>query len=151
MVGGTGIAVPLSYLEALTNEQSKTTRIHIVWAVREHGFLADVLQHDFRRIFQERDIDDRVMMTVHITQEDADENKDGELGDGIKHFLVKEGRPEVCTAVEEMAIEGGKSDRGLAVVACGPSQMADDARRACVKVLGKGYRGVEYFEESFKW
>jgi hypothetical protein len=29
--------------------------------------------------------------------------------------------------------------------------MADEARKASVRVLGRGCRGVEYFEESFKW
>jgi hypothetical protein len=36
-------------------------------------------------------------------------------------------------------------------VACGPARMADEARRASVSMLARGFRAVEYFEESFKW
>ncbi|KAL2390471.1 hypothetical protein RJ035_001233 [Blastomyces gilchristii] len=38
-----------------------------------------------------------------------------------------------------------------AILVCGPAEMADEARVAVHEVLKKGYRGVEYFEESFGW
>jgi hypothetical protein len=68
----------------------------------------------------------------------------------LTNVKLKTGRPNVSAAVSEAALDAGRCG-GLAVVACGPSTMADDARTACVRVLGEGYRGVEYFEESFKW
>ena len=59
------------------------------------------------------------------------------------------GRPNVSLSVEEAAEDAGRCS--LAVVACGPARMADEARRASVSMLARGHRGVEYFEESFKW
>lgn len=149
VVGGTGIAAPLSYLASLLESTSKTTRIHILWAVREHGFLTNVLERDFREILKERGADDKLVLTVHVTQEATEEGKDEDLGEGMQCCLLKAGRPDVYAAVEEEAeleVRGG-----LAVVACGPAQMADDARRATVDALTRGHRGIEYFEESFKW
>ncbi|KAF2009490.1 hypothetical protein BU24DRAFT_379912 [Aaosphaeria arxii CBS 175.79] len=151
VVGGTGIAVPLSYLAALLDSTSKSTRIHILWAVREHRFLTDVLKRDFRQIIQDRDAEDKVTLTVHVTQEDTDEGKDDDLGEGLKRCVLKAGRPDVYAAVEEEAQLEETNHGGLAVVACGPAQMADDARRATIQALERGHRGIEYFEESFKW
>lgn len=129
-----------------------------MWAVREHAFLTDVLRRD---IPSEVLRDERIRFTVHVTQ-DAEMKDDiglgsgeggessGLLGDGMHaNVEVRAGRPDVNAAVaHEARIVGGKR---LAVVACGPAQMGDDARRACVRALAKGFRGVEYFEESFKW
>jgi predicted ferric reductase len=146
VVGGTGIAVPLSYLARLLEDGNRVQNVHIVWAVREHGFLNDVLRHDMRSEWLR---DERLRLTVHVTQ---DEELKDDINSGRVHpssMTLKAGRPDVDLAVDESAedSEGGS----LAVVACGPAQMADDARRASVRALGRGHRQVEYFEESFKW
>lgn len=109
---------------------------------REHAFLASVLR-EFRTLLE----DERVGLEVHITQ-DA-EDKDDALVNGVKRMKLEVGRPDARFEVEYAAREAGY-DR-LAVVACGPARMADETRKACVDMLGKGFRGVEYFEESFKW
>jgi predicted ferric reductase len=142
IVGGTGIAVPLSHLSRLLSPSSTTQRVKIVWAVREHAFLASVLR-DFAGLLG----DERVDMEVHVTQER--EVLDEVLGEEVKSVRVLGRRPDVCGMVEEAAREARRER--LAVVACGPASMADAARAACVEVLGRGYGGVEYFEESFKW
>jgi NAD(P)H-flavin reductase len=157
IAGGTGIAVTLSHLPSLLASTPQMISIHVVWAVREHAFLGDVLRRD---IPAEVLLDERVRFTVHVTQ-DAELKDDvalggeggegsGLLGDRLQaNVEVKAGRPDVNAAVaHEAKVASGKR---LAVVACGPAQMADDARRGCVRALGKGFRGVEYFEESFKW
>jgi hypothetical protein len=86
-------------------------------------------------------------MEVHITQDR--EVTDGALGKDLKGVRIVTRRPDVYSAVEEAARDAGQSS--LAVVACGPAGMADQARGACVQMLEKGHKGVEYFEESFKW
>ena len=139
IVGGTGIAVPLSYLAKILGEQSRTMSLKIVWAVREHQFLVDAVDSDFRGFLENEKLD----LTAYVTQ-DA-EGKEHERD----RFRVHRGRPDVYTEVEEAARDSGH--RPLAVVACGPGQMADDARRAVVNMLGRGYSRVEYFEESFNW
>jgi predicted ferric reductase len=143
VVGGTGIAVTLSHISRLLSSTSHTESVKIVWAVREHAFLASVLR-DFSGLFG----DERVDMEVHITQ--ASEVMDEVLDQDLKSVRIVTKRPDVFGAVQEAAQDAGQADR-LAIVACGPASMADQARLASVEMLAKGYRGVEYFEESFKW
>jgi NAD(P)H-flavin reductase len=142
IVGGSGIAVPLSHLSSLLSPDSAIQSLKIVWAVRQHGFLASILQ-DFKGLLA----DERVDMEVHVTR--REEAYDDVLGEEVRSVRLLTGRPDVRRSVEGMVREAGK--QALAVVACGPARMADEARKASVEMLGEGYAGVEYFEESFKW
>ncbi|KAF1994177.1 ferric-chelate reductase-like protein [Amniculicola lignicola CBS 123094] len=145
IVGGTGIAVALSYLEKLLADDSRVISVHIVWAVRDHALLVEVIERDLQHFFK----DERLHLTAHVTRETnpADEIP----AQDMRAMKLKAGRPDVRAAVEEGAERGDAGRRSMAVVACGPAQMADDARRGCVRALEKSSRGVEYFEESFKW
>lgn len=142
IVGGTGIAVPLSHLAHVLSTSSRVQSVKIVWAVREYAFLASVLR-DFRGLLS----DERMEMEVHVTRDD--EAKDDVLGEALKSVRLMAHRPNVHDTIVEAARDAGQQP--LAIVACGPALMADQARRASVQMLGKGHRGVEYFEESFKW
>ena len=144
IVGGAGIAVPLSYLSSLlhSSSSSKTENLKILWALREEEFLNETLEVDFRGLVG----DERLIVSAYVT---------GELqGSGIaagrKGVKVQRGRPNVTREVVDAAEEAGLG-AALAVVACGPGRMADDARKAVVGLLGRGYGKVEYFEESFNW
>lgn len=142
IVGGTGIAVPLSHIARLLAPKSQIQSVKIVWAVREHAFLASILQ-DFKGLLA----DERVTMEVHITQDK--EVMDEVLGADLKSVRIMTKRPDVPLAVQEAARDAGQQP--LAVIACGPALMADQARKASVNMLSEGFRHVEYFEESFKW
>jgi NAD(P)H-flavin reductase len=145
LVGGTGIAAPLSYLtHLLSSPSSRVRRLRIVWAVREHAFFVDVLAR-----FKELLRDERVEVDVHVTRDE--EGKDDPVAEGLEGVGLLAGRPDVDAEVEEICRGSGGRDVRTAVVACGPSMMADQTRRACVRAIGDGYRSVEYFEESFKW
>lgn len=142
IVGGTGVAVPLSHISRLLSSSSRTQSVKIVWAVREHAFLTSVLR-DFSGLLG----DERVDMEVHITQDKEVESE--VLGEDLKSVRIVTKRPDVFGAVGHAAENTGQGS--LAIVACGPASMADQARKASVKMLARGHRGVEYFEESFKW
>jgi NAD(P)H-flavin reductase len=142
VVGGTGIAVPLSYLAILLSEDSIVITMRIVWAVRERAFLASILDM-FRELLE----DERVYLEVHVTQNQ--ENRNDITEEQLKRVMTKAGRPDVHAVVENAAVEAG-CER-LAVMACGPAQMADQVRGATVNVIGRGFCGINYFEESFKW
>jgi predicted ferric reductase len=142
VVGGTGVAVPLSHLAYLLSSTSHVQSVKIVWAVRQHAFLAPVLRN-FRGLLS----DERVDIEVYVTRDE--EVKDDVLGDDLKNVRVMPHRPDVQAAVEDAARDAGQMR--VAIVACGPAMMADEARKVSVEVLAKGYHGVEYFEESFKW
>ncbi|CBX97522.1 similar to ferric-chelate reductase [Plenodomus lingam JN3] len=142
VVGGTGIAVALSHLAHLLSCKSHVQTVKVVWAVREHAFFASVLQ-DLKSLLG----DERVEMDVHITRDD--QAKDVVVGEVFKCIKRKTNRPDVHNVVKESAQDAGRAS--LAVVACGPALMADQARRASVEMLSQGHVGIEYFEESFKW
>lgn len=127
LVGGSGIVVPLSYLHSLTSPS-----VHIHWAVREARFAEAVLQKEFRNA---PDVSVDIYMTAS--------------SDRLEGVRCHAGRLDVAAEVESAVRRVGKES--LAVVACGPAGLADDARRAVVEALGKAEGAVEYFEESFQW
>ncbi|KAJ4363678.1 hypothetical protein N0V83_009974 [Neocucurbitaria cava] len=142
IVGGTGVAVPLSHLHRLLQADSAVHSVKIIWAVREHAFLESILR-DFKGVLG----DERIEMEVHVTRDE--EAQDEPMGRNLKSVRIMTHRPDVRAAVEDTAKDAGQAR--VAVVACGPALMADQARKATVEMLEKGYRGLEYFEESFKW
>lgn len=142
IIGGTGIAVPLSHLHRLLQADSHAQSVKIVWAVREHAFLESVLR-DFKGLLS----DERVDMEVHVTRDE--EAKDEVQSEDLKSVRIMTHRPDVSAAIEQSARDA--MHQSLAIVACGPALMADQARKASIHMLGLGHRGVEYFEESFKW
>ncbi|RYO96839.1 hypothetical protein DL765_011412 [Monosporascus sp. GIB2] len=147
VVGGSGIVVLLSYLEALGGSAaSRTRRVRVVWAVREASFAASVLREDLRASYGGLDL----FLDVYVTRGDGEGGDLGRLTETTKQFRVLRGRPYVRGEIEGAMRELGH--RGsLAVVACGPARMADDARKAVVDTLGRGRSKIEYFEESFNW
>lgn len=142
VVGGTGIAVPLSHLAHILSAESTVQSVKIVWAVREHAFLASMLR-EFKHLL----VDEWCTLEVHVTQDI--EHKDDIPDQVPRGVTIEVGRPNVHSSVVAAAQDAGR--QSLAIVACGPARMADEARKASVQMLGKGFRGVEYFEESFKW
>lgn len=129
IVGGSGIVVPLSYMQRFSASQ---TKVSIHWSVREAVFAEEILSRDLG----EMEVD------VYLT---ADSH--GEI----------ETRPEVrwharrMDAFGTVKSAGRSAERILAVVACGPAQMAAEARKATVDLMKRGRGRVEYFEESFQW
>ncbi|KAH6625641.1 ferric-chelate reductase-like protein [Boeremia exigua] len=142
IVGGTGIAVPLSHLAHLLSPESRVQSVKIVWAVREHAFLASMLK-EYRTLLG----DERCDLEVHVTQDVG--HKDDIPNQTPRGVSIVVGRPNVRLSIEAAAEDAGQAS--LAIVACGPARMADEARKASVQMLANGFRGVEYFEESFKW
>ena len=142
IVGGSGIVVPLAYLAQL-NSSPRVRSVRIVWSVREAGFAEEVLRRDMRGAFE----GGRVSVEVFLTGGSGE--RDLNSVDWHKSVSVSEGRPDVSAEIECSA--RGAMGGSVAVVACGPARMADEARGAVVGVLGEGYHRVEYFQEAFNW
>ena len=142
VVGGTGIAVPLSHIAHILSSDSTVQSVKIVWAVREHAFLTTMLS-EFKALLS----DERCTLEVHVTQDI--EHKDDIPDHTQRGVAIVFGRPNVRLSVEEAAQDA--EQQSLAIIACGPARMADEARKSSVEMLRKGFRGIEYFEESFKW
>lgn len=140
VVGGSGIVVPLSHLASLSPS------VRVVWAAREEQFAAEVLREDFGGAGV---LDGGwLALDVYITGGSGCGRGHGRPPAWPEAVTVLHGRPDVYAEVECAARTVGAGS--LAVVACGPARMADDARRAVVDMLGRG-SNIEYFEESFRW
>ncbi|KAL4792196.1 ferric reductase NAD binding domain-containing protein [Aspergillus venezuelensis] len=61
------------------------------------------------------------------------------------------GRPDVRSIIRNEAQEARENSLRLAVLTCGPAQMADDCRKTVYEVMKTGFMDVEYFEEAFGW
>ncbi|KAF5676147.1 ferric reductase Fre2p [Fusarium heterosporum] len=140
VVGGSGIVVPLSYLQVLTGPTApRSVKIH--WAVREPAFALDVLKTDIADALGSANLSIDIHLTTHTPQD--------ELSDWPSQVTLQRGRIDASSVVRN----GSEKTNGesLAVVACGPAQMADDARKTVADLLRNGVMKIEYFEESFQW
>lgn len=143
IVGGSGIVVPLSYLEVLNRSQTVKS-VTIVWSVREPAFAEEVLKHDVPATIHNGKVDIQVYLTRGFSSD-----PDATPPEWSKLVNVVSGRPDVHSTVEYAAY---RSDgESLAVVSCGPAIMADDSRQASVSMLARGFHRIEYFQEAFNW
>ncbi|KAF5664793.1 ferric-chelate reductase [Fusarium heterosporum] len=126
LVGGSGIAVPLSYLGKLIKLSSQTRSITIHWAVRQTALAIDILNQELSEVLHDR----RVKIVIYLTSLD-DRKSHGEAVLGLVELRSK--RMNVEDVINE-ACET-KNEGSMAVVTSGPGKMADE----------------KYFEESFQW
>ncbi|KAF5121159.1 Ferric/cupric reductase transmembrane component B [Metarhizium anisopliae] len=140
VVGGSGIAVALSYLQKLTLMDWPGT-ICIHWAVQQAALAADILGCEMSCALNS----ERVQVNIYVTG-----LGNGAVSDEVGHRGVKckAGRMDIEQVVEA-ALDAGEGS-SLAVVACGPARMADDCRRAVVSRMLSPLLRIEYFEESFQ-
>ncbi|RBR10388.1 hypothetical protein FVER53590_12507 [Fusarium verticillioides] len=144
IVGGSGIAVPLSYLHKLTTLSSKPSRIEVHWAVRQSAFAVDVLNTDLSDILG----NDRVEINIYLTAGDVD----GRIACDETIYRLAEWRSKRLN-VEEI-IDGALEDDyegSIAVVTSGPAKMADESRCVVAARTVPSLPPIEYFEESFQW
>ncbi|KAF4884060.1 Ferric/cupric reductase transmembrane component B [Colletotrichum fructicola] len=142
VVGGSGIAVPLSYLKKLTTSCSRPKLIEIHWAIRQVGLAVDVLTHELKNISSYG----QVKIHVYVTTMDnrrIDDQATYRLAEWKFHRLNVE---KVIQAILNTGEEGS-----LAVVASGPGRMADESRRAVAVRMVFSEPRIEYFEESVQW
>lgn len=152
MVGGSGVAAALPYIQEFLRPRHaiRAKHIHLVWAVRQYSFARDILDNELAA-GASASAHDRVKLDFFVTgpspkavKDDAlglDRYEDGDTRISYQRFVAdKMLREEVSQAVGS-----------LAVLVCGPAQLADDARRAAVQVVKGGFDRLEYFEEQFGW
>ncbi|KPM39373.1 hypothetical protein AK830_g7186 [Neonectria ditissima] len=141
VMGGSGIVVALSYLQALTDATTTTPRaVQIHWAVREPEFALDVLRSDIGDALGSSNLS----VEIHLTSHARDDGRDWPAQVSIQHGRID--APSIIALAKAKV-----ADESLAVVACGPAQMADAARETVAGMLSRGDTGVEYFEEGFQW
>ncbi|KAF5705704.1 ferric-chelate reductase [Fusarium mundagurra] len=144
IVGGSGIAVPLSYLHKLTTSATKPSKIEVHWAVRQSAFAIDVLNHDLSDMLG----NDRVEINIYLTaSEVASRRACDETIYRLANWRSK--RLNVEESIDR-ALEGGH-EGSIAVVTSGPAKMADESRSVVAARTMPSLPGIDYFEESFQW
>ncbi|KAG6010043.1 hypothetical protein E4U21_000485 [Claviceps maximensis] len=157
IVGGSGVVVAISYLQGLVSQSRDTNdkSIQLHWAVREPAFAAEVLARDMSDAVC--DNDGSLSIDIYFSAETppqlrsaVHDDADSSASQIARHYRRLSARQIVMQAAAECGADCRK-ERTLAVVACGPARLADDARRAVIEAMDGGLCEVEYFEEKFRW
>lgn len=138
IAGGTGIVTPISYFPRLLNRSKPGPSIAVHWSVREPAFANIILEQYFDMVAGS----DNVFLTLHASQRINTHPL-------LTHVVLQVGRPNIQHIIESAAATaaGGR----LAIVACGPAGMLDDARLAVVRALKSSRCTIDYFQDSFAW
>lgn len=164
IVGGSGITVAMSYLQqhaerarARHTDSSKapctrTRQITLVWAAREPSMIREITAGELQPLCQREDVRMLLFSTSRQDHSHDDDASNGHEKPADQDYApqISLGRPnvtnEILGAINDAA---NVPETRIAIVACGPAAMADEARHAVHKALKGGKDMVEYFEESF--
>lgn len=175
IAGGSGIAAVMPYLadhvRRAQEGKTRTKAVHLVWANPKEGYARLLMEGPLAAALARAD----VTATFHITGESSSassvrdlppvasgtnssgEDVNKELGlsptTSTPHgaTLMRGKRPNVPLLIHEAAATAHENDSRLAVFACGPALLADDARQATYEVMRSNSGSIEYFEEAFGW
>ncbi|KAJ5113971.1 FAD-binding 8 [Penicillium angulare] len=174
VVGGTGIAaaVPylLSHLERVKASETKTSRIHLVWVMRQRAMWDQVFTDELEHILQSSDITVTAYCTK-LTSSLEDSSSQNSSSDEMKTPHEKTstvsstpvsspsqigvrfmpGRPNMRELFMAEVAESKDSSSSLGVLTCGPAQMADESRSCVYEAMKHGFHEIDYFEEAFGW
>ncbi|KAE8140337.1 ferric reductase like transmembrane component-domain-containing protein [Aspergillus pseudotamarii] len=174
IVGGTGIAAAVPYIiEHISRAKEGTTRtvrIQLIWSARSTEMYSQVLCDELSTLLHHEDITTTYFCTnkssfglemktesgelpgespVSSTLGDKEGNVTSSVRNGTVQFLS--GRPDVGGIIKAEVQEAKVSSGRLAVLTCGPAQMADDCRQTVYEVMKDGFQDIEYHEEAFGW
>ncbi|PMB66823.1 Ferric reductase transmembrane component 5 [Beauveria bassiana] len=132
LVGGTGIVTPISYMSRLIGNSRRKPVVDLHWAVREPAFANMVLEHYLGEALRA----DNIEVTLHASRSIDLQPLFSES------VLQRMGRPAIPAIIAAAATAAGRGR--LAIVACGPDGILDDARLGVlclVDVACTGARG----------
>lgn len=148
IAGGSGIAAVLPYMQEfmLSSRSQPTKRVHIIWAARQQTFVRDVLDHELAPAA----LNPAVKLDLYVTGASPKLVKDKvvDLDRFDDDIGMRYERPIIGQLLPREVRDSAGS---VAVMVCGPAQMADDARKAAVEAVAEGYEGLGYYEEYFGW
>jgi NAD(P)H-flavin reductase len=178
IAGGLGITAMIPYLReyirrsSVTTQSANTTvrtrRITLAWADRHRAFFHKIIDDDLADVAQCAYIEIRLYCTlaesigssssssfmdtsvppkfVDLEQSSKDRQPEGQHVRVIHHR-----RPDVRTIVKTESNRAHEGAEAMAILVCGPAEMADSARAATVQAMRSGVRGIEYLEDVFSW
>ncbi|KAH8707680.1 Ferric/cupric reductase transmembrane component B [Beauveria bassiana] len=139
IVGGTGIVTPISYMHRLIGNSKRKPVVDLHWAVREPAFANMVLEHYLGEALRA----DNIEVTLHASRSI---DLQPLFSESVSQRM---GRPAIPAIIAATATAAGRGR--LAVVACGPEGILDDARLGVVRALNKATCTIDYFQDSFAW
>ncbi|KAL3493281.1 ferric reductase NAD binding domain-containing protein [Aspergillus germanicus] len=173
VVGGTGIAAAVPYiidhLSRVAEGRTRTLRIKLVWSARMKEMYSRVFCDELATLLHHETISTTFYCTKGIASlpdtksETSDafsdavassnsitEKKSADVS-ATEPVTFVSGRPDVRQLVAMEAEEVKAGCGRLAVLTCGPAQMADDCRQTVYEVMKGGFKDIEYYEEAFGW
>ncbi|KAB8256537.1 ferric reductase like transmembrane component-domain-containing protein [Aspergillus pseudonomiae] len=174
IVGGTGIAAAVPYIiEHVSRAKEGTTRtvrIQLVWSARSTEMYSQVFCDELSTLLHHEDIattyfcTNKASLDLEMKAGSGDEpgespmsstldDKEGNVASSVRNGTVRflSGRPDVGGIIKAEVQEAKISSGRLAVLTCGPAQMADDCRQTVYEVMKDGFQDIEYHEEAFGW
>jgi NAD(P)H-flavin reductase len=173
VVGGTGIAAAVPYiidhLSRCADGRTQTFRIRLVWSARTKEMYSRIFCDELATLLHHETISTTFYCTKGtdslpdtksetssapgdaVAGSDSATEKKGAEVSGTAPVNFVTGRPDVRGLVAMEAEETKESSGRLAVLTCGPAQMADDCRQTVYEIMKGGFRDIEYYEEAFGW
>lgn len=180
IAGGSGIAAMIPYiLDHVSRAVAGQTRIRgltLVWSDRKQAYLRRIAEQELASALTRDDVrcifyctDSAKISTDSLPLPSPDEISmenacketkecgvlnDKETTDDIHEadsLIFRTGRPDIPELIESAAASAIESGSRLAVMACGPGELADAAREATHRAMRLQSNSVEYFEEAFGW
>ncbi|KAM0460102.1 hypothetical protein ACHAO4_002232 [Trichoderma viride] len=180
IAGGSGVAAMIPYiLDHVSRAAAGQTRVRgltLVWSDRKQSYLRRIAQQELAAALTRDDVKCILYCTASANvsidslpspspDEISIENtcketkecgvlKDKEANDDINEadsLIYKTGRPDIPMLIESAAACAIESGSRLAVMACGPGELADTAREATHRAMHNQSNSIEYFEEAFGW
>ncbi|KAJ5927782.1 hypothetical protein N7466_006738 [Penicillium verhagenii] len=153
IVGGTGIASAVPYLQDHlrrsgqdwqegSEEKTHIRDIELIWTTKQIPFIKHVTNKELKPLLAREDFQASFYSTGSSTIPPEDMSAIG--------YEITPGRPHLQSLIMSRACDASSAGISLAVLACGPAGMADEARAAAHLAMRQGYR-IKYLEESFTW
>ncbi|KAH8816727.1 ferric reductase like transmembrane component-domain-containing protein [Xylogone sp. PMI_703] len=160
LAGGSGITAVLPYIRRISEKRSSGLgpKANLTWIARERGFVEHILANELAPSIETNTSTPWLKTNFYITPRTADEaaqspsatESDNEAVESRSPSTInwQYSKPNVDHLIRQFAAQHDKKDK-VAVFICGPASMADDARKAIVKLLREGQNGLELFEEIY--
>jgi hypothetical protein len=155
IVGGTGIASAVPYIQDhlrrsiedrngnLASEKTRVRDMELVWTTKQREFIRDVSLRELKPALEREDF----RASLYATRDPIACVEDlSDIG-----LNIQSGRPHLQSLIMNRACDACSAGFSLAILVCGPSGMADEARAATHLAMRQGYRSIKFVEESFTW
>jgi predicted ferric reductase len=142
IVGGSGVSAAISQAYSLLN--SRQSRLHLIWIVREKAFVDNILDQELKSLVEHPD----ASLDIYVTGVSASTPVETEktLAQVADH--IHAGRPDTADIIAEARVTAGRS---LAVFCSGPAGLREDCRRIVPALMREPGVDIRLYEERFDW